>query len=179
MNAAQLRAEIDATLDTYRKWIDEINEDAWAQSPAENDWSYAEVYDHIMKSTLGSAIALERCSNSNTPRSKKGLNFWGYYTLYLGIFPPFKTKVPEALAAKMAPKKISQEDARNLIIKARRKVEEVAKLADDAPKNARWEHPRLGMLNAKEWLKFILIHLKHHVKQLERNKKKLALLSNH
>ncbi len=168
MNIAKERRAIENALDEYRRQLDGFTEDTFGTTPPMGGWSYSEVYDHIMKSSLGSSIALERCTHNNCPPTKKGMNLWGHYLMLTGKFPPFKTNVPEAVAAKVAPKKIEIEEAKNLIIKVRKRIESTAELVADAPLHAKWEHPRLGMLNAKQWFKFIRVHLQHHLGQLDR-----------
>ncbi|WP_374949673.1 DinB family protein [Mucilaginibacter sp.] len=170
MNIASERRKIEDALNAYRDWLDTITNSEFLQTPQMGGWSYAEVYDHIMKATLASTIALERCTNNNCPATKKGVTLIGWYLLLTESFPPFKIKVPEAIAEKMAPKKIDQEEGKNLIIKCRKRIEAIEGLVAGAPKNARWQHPRMGMLNAQQWFKFIRIHLLHHLKQLERIK---------
>lgn len=173
MNIAKERRAIEAALDSYRQQLDGFTDDAFVSTPSTGGWSYSEVYDHIMKSSLGSSIALERCTHNNCPPTKKGMNLLGHYLMLTGKFPPFKTTVPDAVAAKVAPKKINIEEAKNQIIKVRKRIESTAQLIADAPPHAKWEHPRLGMLNASQWFKFIRVHLQHHLAQLERIKKAL------
>ncbi|RFZ81798.1 DinB family protein [Mucilaginibacter terrenus] len=168
MNLAKERRAIDEALDRYREWLDTIPDSSFDVTPAKDGWSYAEVYDHIMKASLGSSIVLERCTHDNCPPSKGGVTLTGWYILLMGAFPPFNTKVPEEAAAKVAPVKIDKETARNQIIKVRKRVATTAGLITAAPTNARWQHPRMGMLNAAQWFKFIRVHLQHHLKQLER-----------
>src|SRR4051812_6750150 len=170
MNIAKERRAIDDALNSYRQEIDTLPDDLFDISPPVGGWSYAEVYDHIMKASLSSSIAMERCANNNCPPTKKGLTIAGYYMLLMNGFPPGGVKMPEASAAKMAPAKIDKEGARNLIIKARKRIDGIAGLVESASSKARWLHPRMGMLNARQWLKFIRIHLQHHLKQLERIK---------
>jgi hypothetical protein len=170
MNLSKDRRSIEAALDTYRRLMDSYTEERFIETPPMGGWSYAEVYDHILKASLGSAIAAERCTNKTCQATKKGPNFWGRYLLLTGIFPPGKIKMPESVAAKMAPKKLDKEETKNLIIRTRKKITEIAELVKDAPTDTRWQHPRLGMLNAAQWFKFIRVHLQHHLKQLERIK---------
>ena len=94
------------------------------------------------------------------------MNFWGHYMMLTGSFP--RVKVPEAIAAKMPAEKISKEDAKNLIIKCHKRIDDTTKLLADSLEASRYKHPRLGMLNAKQWFNFIRIHLAHHLKQLRR-----------
>jgi hypothetical protein len=77
------------------------------------------------------------------------------------------------VAAKIPATKISKEDAKNLLIKCRKRVDETAPLIQQSSPGSRYKHARLGMLNAKQWFKFIRIHLYHHLNQLNRIKKVL------
>src|ERR1700744_2960553 len=119
MNLNKERKTIDAALDEYRAWLDKIPDGQFDQTPADGGWSYAEVYSHIMKATLGASISLERCTHSNCQPTKKGLNLVGRYMMLTGRFPPVNTKVPDAVAAKVTVEKISKEDAKNLLVKCR------------------------------------------------------------
>ena len=170
MNFVKERQAIEAALNHYREQLDLLPDELFDTTPPTGGWSYAEVYDHIMKASLGSSIALERCTHNNCPPTKKGVTLAGWYVLLMESFPPFNTHVPESVAAKMAPRKIDKEEARNLIIKTRKRIEGIAGLVTTASADMRWQHPRMGMLNAQQWFKFIRIHLQHHLKQLNRIK---------
>jgi hypothetical protein len=171
MNIAKERKAIDVALDDYRAKLDTMPDEVFTEAPPGGGWSYAEVYSHIMKATLGSCIALERCSHGNCEPTKKGLNLMGRYIMLTGSFP-VRLKVPEALAAKMPAEKMSKEDAKNLLIKCRKRIEDTSPLIKGSSPKFRYKHPRLGMLTAGQWFKFIRIHLYHHLKQLKRIEKK-------
>jgi hypothetical protein len=173
MNTAKERKAIDTALDNYRERLDDIPDEQFTETPKGGGWSYAEVYSHILQATLGSSIALERCTHDNCKPTTKGLTFLGRFMMFTGGFPPVRVKVPEAIAAKMPANKINKEEAKNLLIKCRKRVEETSPLIKDSSPASRHKHPRLGMLNAKQWFKFIRIHLQHHLKQLDRIKKNL------
>jgi hypothetical protein len=172
MNIAKERRAIDAALDNYRAQLETIPDELFTETPPGGGWSYAEVYSHILQATLGSTIALERCTNNNCPPTTKRLTFLGNLMMFIGRFPPVKVKVPKAVEAKMPANKIGKEDAKNLLIKCRKRIDETTALLKQSSSNARYKHPRLGMLNAKQWFKFIRIHLQHHLMQLERIAKK-------
>lgn len=176
MNIAKERSAIDKALDDYRAKLDTISDELFTKNPEDGGWSYAEVYSHILKATLGSSIALERCTHSNCEPTKKGLTLLGRYMMLMGSFPPVRVKMSEALAAKMPAEKISKEDARNLIVKCRKRIDDTAPLIKDSSPNFRSKHPRLGMLTAGQWFKFIRIHLYHHLKQLGRIENKFPAM---
>jgi hypothetical protein len=174
MNIATERKAIEAALNNYRAQLDSISDEQFAATPPDGGWSYAEVYSHILQATLGSSIGLERCALGNCPPAKSGLNFLGNVLMFLGRFPPaLRLKVPRAVAAKMPVTKIGKEDAKNLLIKCRRRMDDMMSLIKQSSPISRYKHPRLGMLNAAQWYKFIRIHLEHHLKQLHRIKNNL------
>jgi len=162
------RKAIDTALDDYRTWLDNIPDELFDVTPPQGGWSYAEVYSHILQATIGASIAVERCANGTFKASKKGRTLIGHYVLATGSFPPVKLASPSALASKMPVKKIGKEGAKNMLVKCRRRMETVLPLVQSATADCKAEHPRMGMLNAKQWFKFIRIHLQHHLMQLAR-----------
>ncbi|NOW98208.1 DinB family protein [Mucilaginibacter sp. SG564] len=173
MSIAKELRTIETALDNYRERLDTIPDELFAETPAGGGWSSAEVYSHVMQSTLRSSIAIERCAHSNCPPTKKGLSLQGHFVLLFGCFPPVKIKMLDIMNVE----KISKEDARNLIIKCRKRIEDIAPIIAKASPDVRYGHPRLGMLNAKQWIKFTRIHLLHHLKQLDQIKRKVASLT--
>jgi hypothetical protein len=172
MGIGSQRKEIEAVFDIYRNRLDAIPDDVFNVTPPGGGWSYAEVYSHILQADLGSTIALEKCTLSNWRPTSKGPNLLGCLVLLFRRFPPVRMKVPEAVASRIPVKNISKEEARNLLIKCRKRISEVTPLIYNSSPRCRYKHTRLGMLNARQWFKFILIHSKHHLKQLDRIQKK-------
>ena len=168
MSILKERKNINAILDNYRNHLDTIPDELFDATPPAGGWSYAEVYSHIMQSTLASTIAMERCTHGTAKPTNKKLNFWGWFVMLAGRFPPGKLKVPPKVEAKLPTLKISKEEARNFIIKCRKRMDETTELLKSTPSVRRSQHPRLGMLTASQWFKFIRIHLHHHLKQLNR-----------
>ena len=168
------RRAIEAALDIYRNRLDAIPDDRFDLTPPDGGWSYAEVYSHILQATLGSGIAVEKCAMNTIQPTTKGRTVLGFLVLTFNRFPPIRVKAPAAVLAKRPVNKTSKEEARNLIIKCRKRIEDAAPLIRDASINRRINHARFGMLNAAQWFKFILIHLKHHLKQLDRIDKSLG-----
>ncbi len=160
----QERKRIEEALDKYRHWLDEIPDEQFDATPPNGGWSYSEVYSHILQSDFGSLIAAEKCARKTGVLTTKGTNIFGKVVLLTGIFPRLKTSAE--LNSKT--KKITKEDARNLLIRVRSRLDCVMELLHHSPKDYKIKHPRMGMLNAEQWLKFTRIHSEHHLKQLER-----------
>lgn len=175
MKIAKEYRAIDAALDNYRNQLDTIPDNLFDVTPPGGGWSFAEVYSHILQATIGSAIAAERCANGTCEPTKKGLTVLGRLVLFFGSLPPIKVKVPAAEAARMKVTKLTKEEARNLLIKCRSRIDIITPRINNAPPQSRFKHSRFGMMNAGQWYKFILIHLTHHIAQLERIKNKFGV----
>ncbi|MBC7400712.1 MAG: DinB family protein [Mucilaginibacter sp.] len=172
MKVAEERRAIDAALDNYRKQLDTIPDDLFEATPPNGGWSFAEVYSHILQATIGSTIAAERCANGTCEPTKQGLTLVGRFALLFGYMP--RVKATEE-GAKIPVKKLTKEEARNLLIKCRARVETITPKVNDAKPFSRFKHSRFGMMNAQQWFKFILVHLNHHLKQIERIKNKFSI----
>jgi hypothetical protein len=171
VNITTERRAIDQTLDTYRDLLDMVTDEQFAETPKNGGWSIAEVYSHVLQATLGASIAIERCINGTCDTSRKGLSLIGRFVLFFRRFPG-RVKTPKAEASRMTVAKISKEDARNLIIKCRGRIDTIAPRIADETGIHKIKHTRMGMLNGKQWFRFALIHLKHHLKQIDRIKNK-------
>lgn len=154
------------SLGTYEKLINTLSEEEFLLSPAEGVWSYSEVYSHIFQSNLGSLIAIEKCINGTAIENNKNMGFITWAILFFGKFPPVKLKAPAHIAAMV--KKNSIEEAKNLMVKFKKRLPEIYPQITKASPIQKIKHPRLGLLNAKSWFRFIEIHTLHHQKQLTR-----------
>ncbi|HTI59645.1 DinB family protein [Mucilaginibacter sp.] len=173
MTIEQERKAIDEVLNIYRGRLDTIPDDQFDLTPPGGGWSYAEVYSHILQANLSSTIAAEKCTLNTCKPTSKGRSAIGFFVLTFNCFPPFPVRVPKGVATVIPAKKISKEEARNLLVKCRKRVDSVAQLIRDSSPHCKIKHARLGMLNAAQWFKFILVHSKHHLKQLDRVEKKV------
>jgi hypothetical protein len=155
---------IENTLDQYELFLNGLTDAEFQESPAEGVWSYSEVYSHIIYTDIAGLIALERCLDTNKC-SYGPISWQGWLILLTGKFPP-RLKAPEKIAAKV--QKISMEEAREGLKRLREKLREIAPMANNAPDAQKIKHIRLGLLNARQWLRFIEIHSSHHLRQLSR-----------
>jgi len=165
MSIDSTRDSILKALEKYREFLTGLDEEQFQKSPAEGVWSYSEVYSHILHANTGSLIAIERCMNEAKSSSGR-MQLQAWLILFFGIFPPGKIKAPEKIAAMV--QKISMEEACNGIIKLLGRIPEVVNLVRKSSAKQKIKHPRIGLLNARQWFRFIEIHSRHHLKQLRR-----------
>jgi hypothetical protein len=166
MSVSSQQRAILQSVKEYSRLLEEISDEDFHRSPAEGTWSYAEVYSHIFKSNLYSLIAAEQCINGTAEKSSASTHWAVRLILLFGRFPPGKYKVPASIEKLTA--KISKEEARNLIVKFKTRLADIAPKVNKAKSYHKVKHPRLGLLNAGQWFRFIEIHTPHHQKQLER-----------
>ncbi|WP_276345758.1 DinB family protein [Daejeonella sp. JGW-45] len=155
-----------AAVEKYEKLLAEVSEETFTRTPPDGSWSYSETFSHIFQSNLVSLIAVEKCFLGTGVFCEKRLSFGIWAILFIGRLPPGKYKAPDRLASMV--KKISKEDAANLIVKFRSRLADLKGKANKADRYQAVKHPRLGLLNAKQWIRFIEIHTIHHTRQLKR-----------
>lgn len=159
------------SVDSYSRLLEQLSEAEFQRSPAEGTWSYAEVYSHIFQSNLLSVIAAEKCINGTAESNTKPTNWKVMLILFFGRLPPGKFKVPQRMATMVT--KITKEEAVKLIVKLQSRLQQLTPSINKSSSSQKAMHPRLGLLNARQWFRFIQIHTLHHQKQLERISKML------
>lgn len=165
MSTAGIFKEIQQATEKYRSKLAHIPDDTFQQSPAGGGWSYSEVYAHVFDLSILSLEAIDACLAAEAKKRKTP--FITRAILFFGAFPPaMKFKVPDRFASRV--KKVDKSIAKSMINQFEAKLKsypDLLKRSDPAMKSP---HPRLGYLNAAQWLRFMEIHLKHHLKQLKR-----------
>ncbi|MCX2582817.1 DinB family protein [Pedobacter sp. MR22-3] len=168
MNTAKVRVSLNHIIASYISKLSSYTDDIFQLTPPISGWSYSEVYAHIFDASLLSLIAMD---NSITGKGKKqATHFMVKLILLLGSLPPAKKyEAPKILADRV--RKISKTEAMDFIMEFETALEKYYPKIATADLQLKTKHPRLGYLNAKQWFRFIEIHLKHHLKQLERIEK--------
>lgn len=162
-----------STVREYENLLSKVSEEEFLQSPPDGGWSYSETYSHIFQSNMLSLHATEKCIVGTGVLSSKRIHWMAWLILFFGRFPPVKFKAPEKIAAMTT--KISREDALNLIAKFKIRLGDIKSKIHKANPYQKTKHPRLGLLNAKEWFRFIEVHTVHHTRQLKRIGRKLTV----
>lgn len=165
MSIAADKKSLEKTLQEFRRRLDVIPESQFNAVPPGGGWTYGEVYSHILQADLGSLVAIERCANGTGKIDDKRLGWLAQFIFLLGSFP-VKFKAPDKIAAMV--NNIGKEEARNLLVKLKVKIEQMVPVVNRSSTFSKIKHPRLGLLNARQWFRFIDIHTRHHLNQLNR-----------
>ena len=127
-----------------------------------NKWSAAEVVEHLQRAYSGTARGLERCLEKGAPMAtgqtlKQKLISFGL--IDLGYFPP----------GRQAPKHViptGELDLHAVLDAARRDLGRLdaaaIKARDQFGRVKVLDHPLLGAFTVDQWLKFHLVHTRHH-----------------
>jgi len=143
--------------------------DAGAQFSVRRDptrWSPVEIVEHLTRAYSGTAKGFERCLEKGAPLATSATlkqRLQQFALINLGYFP----------GGRQAPKHIlptGELDLAAVLAAVRR---DLARL-DEAASRARQslgtgkmlDHPILGALTVDQWLKFHVVHTRHHARQI-------------
>jgi hypothetical protein len=174
MSTERVNKSLLKTIEVYDSLLADVSEDTFIQTPSDGSWSYSETYSHIFQSGLLSFMAIENCIQHNGELNRKSIHWIPLLILFFGRFPPGKIKAPIRIASLV--KKISKEEAKIMILKFKLRLQDISPLVNSADPHQKVKHPRLGLLNAKQWFRFIEVHSIHHTRQLNRIQKKLGII---
>lgn len=173
MSLSAISKEIKASVDNYQQLLNSVAETEFQRTPAPGVWSYAEVYAHIFRSNLLMRPVIEKCASGQAIENKETLKIPYRLVLYFRRYPPtMKFKVPPKLEHLV--EKISKAQAQELIDQFSKDLPELISMAEKASPYQKVKHPRMGLLNAAQWMMFTELHTKHHARQLRRVGRLLA-----
>ncbi|MCO4293091.1 DinB family protein [Solitalea sp. MAHUQ-68] len=174
MNVTQLLNDLQLALEEYLSRLDHYSDQVFMLQPEVDSWSMAQVYSHVLGTCLMQHKALEICMQGQGLTDTPGLNEMGEKLFALGHFPPGKYQAPEIVKSRV--QNIHKEDAKALAAKLLSRIKAIQSAEVlTADENQRLEHPRLGFLNATQWIHFMLIHSNHHLQQLDRIERKFSM----
>jgi hypothetical protein len=159
---------IQKIVEQYQLKLQMIDDSVWHTTPPIQGWSYSEVYFHIFDA---STLSLLQLVDSAEGKGKvKPTAFIVKLILFMGMLPPGKKFVaPKTLTDRL--KKLSKEEITAMMDEFLSKLSLAFPKIQKADLSIKTPHPKMGYLNAGHWLRFIAIHLNHHLKQLNRIEK--------
>ena len=109
---------------------------------------------------------IEQCLGEEV-HQKENKTFPGEVMFFIHAFPPIRIKVPPS------PTYTPQQPESKDRIKAgmrllQKNLQALAPEIDKAGHTGKTKHPALGYLDAKEWYRLIVMHMRHHMLQKKR-----------
>jgi hypothetical protein len=157
-------------LEACREIIEDATRGGGPECNARRDphrWSVAEVVEHLQRAYLGTAKGFERCLEKDapiaTPRTLKQ-TMQSFVLVNLGFFPEGRQAPKHVIpTGELDLRAVLEAVARDLnrldaaATKTRERFGGSRKVVD---------HPILGAFSVDRWLKFHLVHTRHHEKQI-------------
>lgn len=136
--------------------------------PEPESWNLLQVMGHIVKSERLTLAYIQRKVRSNDDIPKAGFDSWfRYLVLQIAFYLPFKFKAPKI--AQVDEEYPDFELMKTEWDQLRSGFKELIETTDsEILVKAVFRHPRAGMLNMKQALEFLGVHISHHQKQVER-----------
>ena len=136
--------------------------------PSEKFWSYAEVYDHVMRVGRSYQIPNLKKSLGAVADRKARKNIYGLAVFNLGIRKNIKMKMetfPKPIAETFTPVKRNKEELQADFTAFIQEVNALESILEKSDKNTKQYHPMFGDITTKEWFTLIELHIWQHDKQ--------------
>lgn len=152
----EIFADLDSLTDEQRKF-----------STAPEKWNSLQVALHLMTSEKLSLIYMKRKANSNEQLDSSGvLSKLRMLVLKLAFSFPFKYTAPRITDS--TGKEPEYEKLKSDWKTVRSELKSLIKQLDDETLRSEiLKHPRVGMINMKQALNFMVTHIDHHKKQIK------------
>jgi hypothetical protein len=166
MKTAKIFEQIKIISGRWMMALDEFTDSQYTHCYLAGKWSAAQLYAHQIEVNETIIANILMCIEGRGELIKGKSKLPIKIIFYLGRLPPIKITVPEGLSSNPSP--MEKEDFRNRFKKSITKVYEMLSEINNCNPDIKTKHPRLEYINAYQWLQFMLIHLKHHYRQLEK-----------
>jgi len=163
------------------EWLDDlekIDAELIHVKPSKESWSFAEVYDHVMKVSRTYQIPNLKKSVTSSAKRRKRKNRWGFLVFNFRYRKNIHMKMeefPKRLVELFTPIKRSKEDLLQDFKGFIKEVNELEDLLKKSTKKHKNYHPMFGDINTKEWFALIELHIWQHDKQKRKIKEFLKL----
>lgn len=120
-------------------------------------WSVGDHFEHVLM--VNNLIADKLLGRDTTGQTREGINLIGRIVLLTGFIPRGRAQAPQNLTPNG---KVSLPD---LIASHRERLEQIDKSIDSMRQDSvRFKHPVFGGLDKMQWLRFMEVHTRHHMK---------------
>ncbi len=155
-----------AGIEEYSTRLSNYSEEAFFRKYSDEVWSPAEVYAHIISANRLTIRGMHKAIAGEATKDSGSLSWKTRLIFLLGSIPAGR-KVPEVIK-KRTPHYSSKSEAEQALVELKKELTEIWEKRDLWPADQKLKHPALGLLNNNQWISFMAIHTKHHLKQLDR-----------
>ncbi len=173
MNIEQLTYKVNETVDKWITVVCEYSFEVLLRKPGSESWSLGQIAMHIVTETgyyigeinmcLGSR---ENCLEEMTEEAR---------TMFSrNSFPDIRIK-RDASLFQSYPQPESMIDMREKLEKLKLELNQLLNKIGASECEGKTRHPGLGYFNAREWMQFAEMHMRHHLRQKDRVEEWLSL----
>ena len=162
---SQLGKELSEVVEQYYDSLQDYENENFEKIFDDGSWSMAQLYNHLFSSSqYWVNEKITNCINQKKGVPNAELTPEGSFILGRGyISHTKKVKIPDGLPQpKPQPKAFFEKELENYSAYLEELVKQINNQIDPSFGT---KHPIFGMLTAKNWLTFDLIHWKHHLRQ--------------
>ncbi len=166
MNKAEtLIPQFNHTIDQWISFLDDYTLEMLSRQPREGTWSLGQVYRHLIDDTNYQVEQMQLAAVS-TANSEAEMRQDGKALFLNNSFPDILIEGPAT--GSHIPQPLDRATLRQELIAIRDTVNELQASIDLDTATGKTEHPGFRFFSALEWLQFIEMHLRHHLRQKQR-----------
>jgi hypothetical protein len=167
------KSALHQTLDTWLSALCLYNEDLIVKKPGPDEWSLAELYIHLIEETHYYFSQVGACIRSNEHAAEQFTA--DAETIFANnALPDIRIKGNAELSRDLS-LAIRVEDIRREMQQLKDQLSALCIGIDTSAYAGKTRHPGLGYFNAKQWLQFADIHMRHHLRQKARIETRLGV----
>lgn len=156
---------INQTQDIWIKAVEQNNFNRICTKPSPTSWSLGQVCMHLIEATHYYLEQANICLSSND-HEQEDMTLPAKAMFRNNEFPDELIEGPPS--NDITPQPVSKEELLQSLMKLKEKINRVAGLISTTTSKGKTKHPGLHYFNAKEWLQFADMHLRHHLRQKKR-----------
>ncbi len=163
MSTTEIFAKMSQIAEIYVTELDHYTEEQFNHKTSEDQWSLAQMYEHICMASMLFKRNVEKCLAREKGSYEGEKNKNGLAIYEMGGFPAMKIRPPQEWQSSPVgkPKGEYAEIFKKILTDYHSLIEKVEK--DD--QTYKVLHPALGYLTAKEWFAMNEFHSRHHLRQ--------------
>ena len=160
-----LSDDIATTIDGWINGLQQYSYAALCAQPSPGSWSAGQVYMHLISDTGYYTEQVKICLSANDNATEEASAFTK--TIFMNNdFPDERIEGPPSNAG--IPQPYSKEQLFTGLQHIKDEMTTLAIQIETGAYRGKTKHPGLGYFSAAEWLRFAVIHFRHHTRQQKR-----------
>lgn len=165
MKATDVLKRFNDTISDWIRFLDDYTLSQLQQVPGPGSWSLGQVYTHIIDDTRYQ-VAQMKLALGTTAYAESAMHVDAMKMFANNSFPDMQIQGPATDQLIRQPD--SKQEVMQGLVQIRNEVNDAWEGVDAAAAIGKSLHPGLLYFSAMEWVQFMEMHLRHHIKQQQR-----------